>query len=349
MGRNSGEPSVWIDIENAPQVQYLFPFVEAFRGRGSDVVLTARNYGSAVELLRERGASFHVVGAEVGRSKLAKAFSSLRRARGLASVVTKQGTPSVLLSASRASALAARWIGIPSFAMVDYEHANLIVHRLANSTILHPEAIDAAALRRSGIPERQLRAFRGLKEDITFAAAQNDGVRTDPFPEIVDSALVRVLFRPPTETSHYYQPESRELALRALEYFAGRSDAVVVYLPRHPWQHADISRLEWRNDPIVVDRPLAFTSLFQSVDLVVCSGGTMLREAAYLGLPAYSILKSRIGAVDRYLASIGRVRLVGSPAELPAIELRKAPSPSPLNSNPHLLDELVEIVLKAAK
>jgi uncharacterized protein len=345
MGREAGELSVWIDIENAPQVQYLYPFVGAFERRGSEVVLTARDYGSALALLRERGASFEVVGAEVGRSKLAKAFSSLRRARGLASVLTRQGTPSVLLSASRASALAARWIGIPSFAMLDYEHANLIVHRLTNSTILHPEVIDAAALRRGGIRERQLIAFHGLKEDITFAAAQNDGVHTDPFPEIVDSALVRVLFRPPTETSHYYEPESRELALRALEYLAGRSEAVVVYLPRHPWQHADISRLEWRNDPIVVERPIAFTSLFRSVDLVVCSGGTMLREAAYLGVPAYSILKSRIGAVDRYLASIGRVHLVNSPAEVPTIELRKARSRSPLNSNPNLLDELAEIVL----
>jgi len=346
MSRDSGQASVWIDIENAPQVQYLYPFVEAFGQRGLQVVLTARDYGSTLALLRERGASFSVVGEEAGRSKFAKAFGALRRARALASVVRRNSKPTVSLSASRASALASRWIGIPSFAMIDYEYANLSVYRFTNSTILHPEVIGSAALRRSGIRERQMVPFHGLKEDISFGAAHNDSSRPDVFSEIRDRALVRVLFRPPTETSHYYEPESRQLALRALEYLATRPEVIVVYLPRHPWQHADASRLQWRNEPIVVQRPIEFTSLFESVDLVVCSGGTMLREAAYLGLPAYSILKSRIGAVDRYLASIGRVRLIGSPSQLPEIELRKAPSRSPLNSNPQLLDQLVEIVLK---
>ena len=46
---------VWIDVENPPQVQYLYPFVEAFRNRGAEVLLTARDYGNALELLRMRG------------------------------------------------------------------------------------------------------------------------------------------------------------------------------------------------------------------------------------------------------------------------------------------------------
>ena len=38
----------------------------------------------------------------------------------------------------------------------------------------------------------------------------------------------------------------------------------------------------------------------------------MLREAAYLGVPAYSILRSAIGSVDRYLESIGRLRILST-------------------------------------
>jgi predicted glycosyltransferase len=89
-------------------------------------------------------------------------------------------------------------------------------------------------------------------------------------------------------------------------------------------------------------------SLLKGVDLVICSGGTMLREAAYLGVPAYSIFKSRIGGVDRYLESKGRVHLIESAEALSAIKLTKAPPLAPLRSNPHLLDELVEIVLATA-
>jgi predicted glycosyltransferase len=89
----------------------------------------------------------------------------------------------------------------------------------------------------------------------------------------------------------------------------------------------------------VLKRAVPFTSLLKGVDLVVCSGGTMLREAAYLGVPAYSILKSRIGGVDRHLASIGRLRLTDSADDLSAIVLRKAPQPTPLQANPRLVDE----------
>ena len=106
--------------------------------------------------------------------------------------------------------------------------------------------------------------------------------------------------------------------------------------------------MPWRNEPIVLRKAVPFVPLLKGVDLVICSGGTMLREAAYLGVPAYSIFKSRIGGVDRYLESIGRVRLIQSPEALPGIELTKAPPLAPLRSNPDLLDELVELVLATA-
>ena len=106
--------------------------------------------------------------------------------------------------------------------------------------------------------------------------------------------------------------------------------------------------MAWRNEPIVLRKAVPFVPLLKGVDLVICSGGTMLREAAYLGVPAYSIFKSRIGGVDRYLEAMGRVRLIQSPEALPVIKLAKAPPLAPLRSNPHLLDQLVEIVLVTA-
>ena len=47
-------------------------------------------------------------------------------------------------------------------------------------------------------------------------------------------------------------------------------------------------------------------------DLVISGGGTMNREAAALGVPVYSIFRGRIGAVDRYLSSMGRLILLES-------------------------------------
>jgi uncharacterized protein len=341
------QASIWIDIDNPPQVQYLVPFAGAFRRRGARVVLTARDYGAALELLAQRTSSFHVVGREFGRSKIAKVTGVLRRARALTSLLGREPRPDALLCASRSAALAARRLGIPSFVIGDYEYANSSVYRLTRSTILYPDVVDPAPLLASGVRREQLIPFHGLKEDISLADVEVADVAPHRFVGI-DDGLVRVLFRPPSEHSHYYNPKSRSLALQALEHLAGQPAAVVIYAPRHRWQADDLARFAWRNEPVVLDHPVPFVELLKGVDLVVCAGGTMLREAAYLGVPAYSIFKSRIGGVDRYLATIGRVRLLPSADALPTIVLRKAPPLEPLRSNPRLLDELVEIVLRGA-
>jgi predicted glycosyltransferase len=337
---------VWIDIDNPPQVQYLVPFEQAFMAHGARVVLTAREYGNALDLLRQRTSSFKVVGREFGPSKLAKLTGALRRATALRFVLRREEKADVLVCSSRTAALAARSMRIPSFVIVDYEHANSSFYRLTDSTVLYPDVIDPSPFLASGIRQDRLIPFSGIKEDISFAGVVVDDVVPHPFPEISDEALVRVLFRPPAEQTHYYQPGSRELALRTLEYLAARHEVVVVLSPRHSWQRDDLERFEWANPPVVLDRPIPFVSLMKSVDLVICSGGTMLREAAYLGIPAYSILKSPIGGVDQYLASTGRVSLIGSAEELSTIELQKAGRLKPLRGNPRLIEDLVDLVLE---
>ena len=87
MAAELGNPFIWIDIDNPPQVQYLVPFANAFRERGAEVVMTARDYGNALELLSDRTSSFTPVGREFGGSRVAKVTGALRRARALTSLV----------------------------------------------------------------------------------------------------------------------------------------------------------------------------------------------------------------------------------------------------------------------
>jgi predicted glycosyltransferase len=334
---------VWIDVDNPPQVQYLVPFVRAFEARGAEVVVTARDYGHTFELLRKRGVEFRPVGHAFGASKLHKATGSFRRA---ASLRLRVGRPDVLLCASRPSALASRALGIPSYVVADYEYANVSVYRWTRSIFLHPEVIDGGVFLERGLRNGQLIPFRGLKEDLSFADVELDAVPAwePPGP----AGLVRVLVRPPAEDSHYYAEASRPLALALLAWLAERDDVQLVFSPRYPRQVADVEALRWRNEPVVLRRPVPFVSLLKGVDAVVCSGGTMLREAAYLGVPAYSILQSQIGGVDRHLEAIGRVRFVGSADELDRIALGKRNGLDPLAGNPRLLDELADTVLAAA-
>jgi uncharacterized protein len=338
-------PQAWIDVENPPQVQYLLPFRAAFEARGLGTVITARDYGRTVEMLQGAGVQARVVGRRVGRGKLRKGRAAIVRARDLVLFFRRVGRPVVLVAASRPAAMAARWMGVPNFVLGDYEHVHLELYRLTKSKLLHPDVIDASHYVRHWIRRDQLIAFSGLKEDLTFAGLDLDAVEPYDLGDIPGQA-VKILFRPPSETSHYYNATSTALARAALEWLAA-AGALVVFAPREPEQIALLRRLTWRYPPVILRQSVPFASLLKSVDAVVCAGGTMLREAAYLGIPAYSIFCSQTGAVDRWLQQIGRAKLLSCESDLAQIELRRRGPLQRLDSNPHLLDQLAAVVTAA--
>jgi hypothetical protein len=90
-----------------------------------------------------------------------------------------------------------------------------------------------------------------------------------------------------------------------------------------------------------------FVSLLKAVDLVISSGGTMLREAAFLGVPAYSILRSQIGQVDRYLETLGRLTILESAEDLSLVQGQRNEL-DPLPSSPDLLATLVDLIVERA-
>jgi predicted glycosyltransferase len=335
---------VWIDIENPPQVQYLLPARAALATAGVQTVITARDYGSTVEMLAAAGVDAHVCGQRVGRSKGRKVMALLARSRELVRFLDATGRPDALLAASRPAAVAARWLGIPSFIIGDYEHANLSLYRLTGSTILYPSVIGAEAFAGRGLRPKQLVPFNGLKEDLTFSGLDPGSVEPIDLGQGAKD-VVRVLFRPPSETSHYYQEASSTMTAATLAWLA-ESGALVVFSPREPEQARYLDGLAWRHPPVLLERPVPFLSLLASVDAVVCAGGTMLREAAYLGVPAYTIFQSEIGGVDRWLEQIGRVKVLGGPEDLDQIELVGRGPLQRLDGNPKLVEELVSLIVE---
>ena len=101
--------------------------------------------------------------------------------------------------------------------------------------------------------------------------------------------------------------------------------------------------------PVVLQDAVSFVPLLKSVDVVISSGGTMLREAAYLGIPAYSILRSAIGQVDHYLESIGRVRILESRGDFSAMRLEHLEQlnpmvPSSTDSREEIVSQMLNVV-----
>jgi predicted glycosyltransferase len=336
---------IWIDIENPPQVQYLLPFTAAFERAGADVVVTARDTGITLDLLRTAGVDFNHVGQSYGKTKWRKALGLLGRVRALESFFRGRKRPGALVCAGRASALVARRRGVPIFNLSDYEFVDLRIDRLTSSYVVFPDVIERAAFLEQGVRPDRLIPYRGLKEDISFASIDLHEVAPHLFPGVEDDGPAKVLFRPPAEESHYYSSASGRLAHELLEHLAGEESAQVILSPRYEWQADYVDGFSWSNPPVVLREPVPFVPLLLGVDAVISAGGTMLREAAYVGVPAYSIFQSRLGGVDRHLAGLGRLTLIGSAADFGKLRPEKRDGLEPLAGNPGVLDELVQAVL----
>lgn len=336
---------VWLDIENPPQVQYLAPLKGAFEAQGHTVKVTAMQNSITLELLAQRGIDAHVIGAHGGSTKARKVARILSRAARLDGHLARDGRPQVLVGASRSAAMAAWSMRVPAFTFCDYEHVDLRVLRLTRGFVIFPDVIDQHAFTSRGIRTDRLIPMRALKEAISFNGIELPSTAPDPFE--LDRSIRRVLLRPPGEETHYFVPESRDLFVDLLRWLAGRSELVVVFAPRYPHQRSYLDALSWTNEPVVLDHGIPFTRLLGAVDILVSSGGTMLREAAFLGIPAFSILRSEIGQVDRYLEHIGRVEILDSPASFEAL-LRASAIGKPLADDHELVPELVTTIVERA-
>jgi len=337
---------VWLDIDNPPQVRYLLPLARRFETAGCDVLLTARSSENTLAILDSEGATYHEIGASFGKGALRKVYGVAARRKLLIDfLVARRKKVDLVVTGSRSATLAARRLGFPSFVFIDYEHVNVLVYRLAGSHIVHPDVIGADRFMARGIPSERLIRFGGLKEDLSFADVDIAAVPAHSFGP---DGPVRVLFRPPAEESHYYRSESRRLAIDLLGYLA-EAGAEVIFSPRYERQVEYLDEVQrWRRAPLVLTEVLPSVSLLKGVDAVVSAGGTMLREAAYLGVPAYSIFRSRIGAVDEHLVSLGRLSILESTRDFPRLELRKNDSITPLRCGPGVIDAVVEMILERA-
>ena len=205
-------------------------------------------------------------------------------------------------------------LGLPHLIVHDYEHANLsyaINARLA-TRILVPDAIPTSAILEHGATRERVGHFPGLKEHVYLSPDTPGQDLRQSLGAGPDTVLVVV--RPPATMSAYHQFENA-LFHEMLEYIGTRQDVVAVVLPRTADQAAELTPKLPSNASVpahILDAP----SLIRSADLIVSAGGTMNREAAVLGTPAYTIFAGEQGAVDDDLIERGLLTRADKPEDI---------------------------------
>jgi predicted glycosyltransferase len=311
---------VWVDLTNPAHVVVLRPLVALLEADGHDVTLTARPLSHTTELLEDWGHPYTTIGHHGGASTLGKAAAGASRTAKVFAFARGKRFDYGLAHGSTDLPPVGRVLRIPNTTMFDYEWARLqheLNCRLA-TRVLVPDAIPAERLAHYGARPPKLVRYPGLKEEYYLADFESDAAVLSELG--VDSEGIVAVVRTAPSYALYLAGSENELLPRVLRRLLDQGAQVVV-LARTGDQRQALRGLDPRL--IIPERAVDGRSLAALADLVISAGGTMIREAAVLGTPVWSIFEGRLGAVDEQLVAEGRVRLLRDADEL---TVAKAPA-----------------------
>jgi predicted glycosyltransferase len=304
---------VWVDLTNSAHVIVLRPLVELLEGAGHEVTLTARPLSHTTELLDDWGHPYRTIGRYGGAGRAGKALAASARTPQVLAFARGRRFDYGLAHGSTDLPPVARLLRFPNTTMFDYEWARLqheLNCRLA-TRVLVPDAIPPERVARYGARPPKLVRYPGLKEEYYLAGFEPDRVVLDELGVDPDRPLAVVRTAP--SYALYLGGSENELLPRVLRRLLAR-DAQVVVLARTEEQRAALRALDRRL--VVPARAVDARSLAGLADVVVSAGGTMIREAAVLGTPSWSIFEGRLGAVDEQLEREGRIHVLRDPDQL---------------------------------
>ncbi len=346
--KKNNKKLVWIDIDNSPHVLFFHPIIEQLRKRNVNVFITARDYAQVFDLLNLFGIEYKKVGRHYGKNILLKSLGTLFRVLQLIVVVSRKRPHLTISHGSRSQIIAGKILGIKVAVAFDYEYAKGI-------PLFRPDIVLVPEM----IPEEWTMSFnnvfryKGIKEDIYVPYFKpNPGIREEL--GIKNSNIVMTI-RPPATLAHYHTLQSDKLFKEILRFLKDSEKTYIIMTPRTKDQEAEI-RKKWKEEfrsgkfyiPAKVVNGL---DIIWNSDLVVSGGGTMIREAAALQVPAYSTFGGTIGAVDKYLETNDRLTIIRSKQDIDEklkLEVRKKKFPE-YNNNNRLLNEIVEWIMEFLK
>ncbi len=312
--------NIWIDLANSPQVLFFRPIIAELERRGHTVLITTRDYAQTLALANHYHLKHTPIGAHGGTRWTNILYQTGQRVQQLLRWAHAQ--PRIDLAVSHnaySQALAASYLGVPFATLMDYEHqpANHLCFRLARRVIV-PECFPDARLKQFGAASK-VSKYSGLKEQIYLS-----GFRPLPyyFQTIgVETNTPIVVMRPPAPWAAYHRKFGDTLFDEVLDYIAAQ-DVKIIFTPRVNAQADHIRARNFKNvwiPPRVLDGP----NLVFHAHAVISGGGTLNREAAILGTPAYTVFKGELGAVDEWLITRGRLTQIARANDFEKIMLQE--------------------------
>ncbi|SEP10394.1 hypothetical protein SAMN05216388_103317 [Halorientalis persicus] len=298
-------PTAWVDLASP---SHPFFFKSLSDGLPDvEVRTTVRDKTETVDLTREVGFEYDVVGRDFDNTLLRKVGIPLRTGQ----LALSAPDADVSLSSRNAMCiLASKARGIPSIhftdnditAHVDGLTSEKLYNRLeamATHNVV-PAAFETTELTKRGADPDSIHTYDGYKEDIYIAGF-------DPNPEFTDQFPFEeyIVVRPEALDAAYVDAE-RSLVPELLAGAAER-DLPVVYLPRGRGDEAYADPYDG-DEVYVPDSALNGLQLAWHSRCMLTGSGTMAREAACMEKPAVSFFPNTLLSVDQELIADDRMK-----------------------------------------
>lgn len=335
---------IWIDLATPPQVIFFRPILSCLRRKGHELLITAQDYAQTIPLVERYNLPADGIGRHGGDGIRRKAVASLDRASRLVSWARRHRPIDLAVSHnSYTQALAARMLGIHTVNLMDYEHQpmNHLSFRLAHRVIV-PECFPEEVVARCGALKKTVR-YPGFKEQVYLSDFSPAECHVKELQ--VKPGRVTIAMRPPSTWTMYHFAVKNHLFDNLLSMLAERDDTFIILLPRIPEQGDSVRRRGFAN-VWIPPRPLDGPTLVYASDMVISGGGTMNREAAVLGTPAYTVFMGKSAAVDRELMRRGRMVGIANACDIEKIHVEKKDSSRAMR-NRALAESVTDLILHA--
>ena len=301
---------IWIDLDNSPHVLFFSPLIKTLENKNFKTIVTVRDYAQVIGLTKVFNIKCKIIGKHYGKNKILKSFGLILRAMQLMPIIYKEKPDIAFSHYSRSQVLAAKIFRIPTIVAYDYEYIQDLIF-IHPTLYLVPEVVYENLI----ITKKNRYAYYpGLKENVYMNNNEVDSSIVKQLGIEKDDIVVTV--RPPATEAHYHNKKSSKLFELVINNLIHEKKAKLIMLPRTKTQESFI-RKKWASTleakkMKIPHKVLNGTDIIKISDMVISGGGTMIREAAAVGVPAYSFFCGKMGAVDHDLVRKGKLNIIES-------------------------------------
>ncbi|UCD73731.1 MAG: DUF354 domain-containing protein [Candidatus Bathyarchaeota archaeon] len=309
-----------IDILTPKQVRFFKRLIILLEEEGNEVLVTARKYREAEELLEMEGIQYSLAGEHGGSRLKEKLEASLNRALELTKLVSDFHPDIVISHASPEAARVAFGLGITHICVNDSPHARAVARLTVplSQRLLTPKVIPKKSWTKYGISSDAIIRYNALDPVAWLHDAHPDSTALDKLGLSGDKPII-VLRTEESYASYLlgHSPPSGSVVVSIVkELFSSIDDEIdLVILPRYRSQASEI-RKSVPDGVKVAEHVVDSLSLLSRSSVFVGAGGTMTAEASLLGVPSISCYPGETTCIESFLIKKGLVRKISDPVKI---------------------------------